>query len=603
MLLTLAAFAAFTFELLPVATIGLAIVVLLATGFTLFPFSGPGGALNASHLFLSFGHEALIAICSLMILGRALSVTGALEPAARLLARGWKEHPRLSLLAVLVTCAAASGVINDTPIVVLMIPILIGVANRTGTAVSSMMLPVNYAVLMGGMGTTIGTSTNLLVISIAADLGMRRFAMFEFIHVTALAALPGLLYLWLVAPRLLPQREVAMPQESSKLFDAWLYIDQDSAIAGATLADVLKRAGGQLDVVEIRRGEDLSVVRLPTLTIRPGDRLRVRDTAENLKEFESVLGVRLHRLEDERDGAEKRGNGDETAQLPDQVLASIVVTEESPLLGTSVRRFRFADRYGLIVLGLRRASGKATSQSDEIGDTILGPADILLVQGTEPQLTELKRHGRFLVLDGTLNLPRSAKSRLVVAILAGVVLSAGTGVLPIAVAALTGVAAMLVSRCIDWDDVRSAISSRVVLIVASSLALASALTYTGGTDYVAQQFVGLSRGFGTTATLAALMLLMALFTNFVSNNAAAAIGTPVAIGIAEQLGVGAEPFVLAVMFGANLCYATPMGYQTNLLVMSAGGYRFNDFLRAGVPLTLVMLAALTFLLTVFYPVQ
>lgn len=601
LILTGAAFAAFAFEVLPVATIGLLILVFLVTAFTVFPYEAASGAIEPSQLFLAFGHEALVAICALMILGRGLTVTGALEPAARALARSWKSHPRASLLWVILACAVASGVVNDTPIVVLMIPVLVSVAARTGSAPSTLLLPMNYAVLLGGMGTTIGTSTNLLVVAIAADLGVRRFGMFDYTHVTALAAIPGILYLWLILPRLLPDHGTGLPTADTQVFDAWLYIQEDSAIAGAALHEVFDKTGRQIRVLDIKRGDELRLVRLPSTKLQAGDRLLVRDTARNLKEFEEVLGARLHNLDDEDFDAADAVESAKSSMHAPQKLASIVITDDSPLLNTTIRSYRFADRFGLIVLGLRRAAGLVVRGDTEIDQAVLARGDLLLVQGGDAELAKLKEHGAFLVLDGTSDLPRTHKAPGALVTLACVVGLAATGVLPISVSALAGVAVLLLLKCIDWKDVASAISSKVILIVASSLALASTLTQTGATDYLARQYVGLVDGWSPTAVLGSLMLLMALVTNFVSNNAAAAIGTPLAIGIASALGVNPEPLVLAVLFGANLCYATPMGYQTNLLVMSAGGYQFADFLRAGIPLTLLMAVVYTLLLPRYFP--
>ena len=218
--LTVFAFAMFALERLPIETTSLLVLVLLSAGFQLVPYVHDGVRLSPVEFFFGFGHEALVAICSLMILGRGLVATGALEPAARLLGRMLAARPGAAMLLVLVACAAFSGVLNDTPIVVLMMPILVGAALRAKSSASRTLLPMNFAVLIGGMGTTIGTSTNLLVVAIAADLGVRRFDMFEFIHVTALAAVGGLLYLWLVLPRPLPQREAPLGDAAPPAFPA-----------------------------------------------------------------------------------------------------------------------------------------------------------------------------------------------------------------------------------------------------------------------------------------------------------------------------------------------------------------------------------------------
>lgn len=593
MLLTLVAFILFASEKVSIESTALFVLVTLVIGFTLFPHP----SFRPAQAFHGFGHEALVAICSLMIMGRGLLVTGALEPVARRMAALWSKRPRLSMLLMLWGCAMASGFVNDTPIVVVMLPILIGIALRTGASPSRLLMPMNYAVLVGGMGTTIGTSTNLLVVSIAADLGLRRFGMLDFIHVAAIAAVFGILYLWLVLPRLLPDHGSLMQDTKPRIFEAWLHVDEEALKEGASLAEVIAKTGRNMTVLEVRRGDDLRLTRLPSLKLKSGDRLLVRDTPANLKEFESVLGFSLHDLETEKD--EEKEDEEKHAE---QQLAEIVVTEASPLFLNTLRSQRFAERFGLIVLGLRRAGQSELSKADDIADIRLRPGDMLLVQGTAEALQQVKQ-ADILVLDGSLALPRSERAPLALSIMALVVISAMTKLVPIAVSALAGVLLMLATRCLDWREVGRALSSKVVLIVVSSLALGSALTATGGTDLLAKGYLSLVGGMSPPVVLSTLMLLVALFTNFVSNNAAAAVGTPIAASIAAQLGVSPEPFVLAVLFGANFSYATPMGYQTNLLVMSAAGYRFSDFLKGGVPLLLIMWAAYSVLLPMFFPLQ
>jgi di/tricarboxylate transporter len=217
-------------------------------------------------------------------------------------------------------------------------------------------------------------------------------------------------------------------------------------------------------------------------------------------------------------------------------------------------------------------------------------------------LEDLKRSGNALVLDGTMDLPRTQRSNRAFLIMALVVLAAATGLVSISVSAVTGIGAMLATRCLTWRDAASAISTPVVIIIVTSLALGLALTETGGAAYLAQSFVALVQSLPTPIILSSLMLVMALLTNVVSNNAAGVIGTPIAIEVARQLGVDPEPFVLAVIFGANMSYATPFGYQTNLLVLTAGGYKFSDFLRAGIPLTLIMWLGFSILLPLMYDI-
>lgn len=580
----------------PLQTTSLLVLAALTVGFYLFPYQRNGVSVVPTDFYLGFGHEALITISALMILGRGLVVTGALEPVARWFSRIWTNWPRLSMLLLLIFCAAGSGVMNDTPIVVLMMPILVSVALRTQSTPAKTLLSMNYAVLIGGMATTIGTSTNLLVVSIAADLGVQRFGVFDFYHVAALAAVGGLLYVWLVLPRLVTAREGPMKDAAPRLFSAVLHVGEESFANGKTVSEVIKKTDGRLSIKRIERGKNLGLATLPSLELQSGDRLFVLDTAENLKEFEGLLGATLHPSEDDN----KPVGEENPLTAPGQQLAEVVVTDASFLNGNTLRNTRFGDFYNVIVLALHR-SDRRIVQGRDIGDTILRVGDVLLVQGAKEDVQTVRSRSGLLVLDQTTDLPHSSKAPLALLILAAVVVAAAVKIMPISISALVGVLVMVATGCLGWKDVGAALSSRVIMLVVASLALGSALTYTGGTDYIAQSFLALSRGLAPEIVLGLLMLLMALFTNFVSNNAAAAIGTPIAISIAQQLGAAPEPFVLAILFGANLCYATPMAYQTNLLVMNAGAYRFADFVKAGVPLTALMLVSYALLLPQFFP--
>jgi di/tricarboxylate transporter len=233
----------------------------------------------------------------------------------------------------------------------------------------------------------------------------------------------------------------------------------------------------------------------------------------------------------------------------------------------------------------------------------LRAGDVLLVQGTSEAVANLKDSGSMLVLDGTTNLPHTHRAKRALAVMGLVVLAAAFGIMPISVSALVGLGLMIVTRCLDWRDAANALSIPVVMIIVTALALGKALIGTGMADFLAVSFVNAASGLPPPMILSAFMLLMTVMTNVVSNNAAAAIGTPIAISIAAQLGVSPEPFILAVLFGANMSFATPYGYQTNLLVMSAGGYKFADFLRVGIPLTIIMWLGFSLILPLLYDLQ
>jgi len=248
-------------------------------------------------------------------------------------------------------------------------------------------------------------------------------------------------------------------------------------------------------------------------------------------------------------------------------------------------------------------AGDKEEITSHIGLVPLRAGDIILVQGPQKKLEDLKRSGNALVLDGTTDLPRTHRSDRAFLIMALVVAFAAFGILPISVSALLGVGAMLSTRCLTWKDAANALSIPVIIIIVTSLALGAALTNTEGATFIARGFVGAVQTLPTPVMLSFLMLAMAVLTNVVSNNAAGVIGTPIAIEVARTLGVDPMPFVLAVIFGANMSYATPFGYQTNLLVMAAGGYKFSDFVRAGIPLTLLMWLGFSFLLPILYNLE
>lgn len=589
------AFVLFARERMPLETSCLIVLAALVLGFHVFPYESGGHVLSPAEFFYGFGHEALIAVCALMIVGRGLETTGALRPVAAALSRAWSASPLFSLLLTLICAAGLSAFVNNTPVVVMLLPILVGVSLRSGIPASGVLMPMGFATLVGGMATAIGTSTNLLVVSVAAELGLRRFEMFDFALPAVIAGCVALLYLWLVAPRLLPARTAPLKDASPRIFAAVLHVTKDGPANGMTLEELRKKTGGKMRIEAIERGEGMQLVRLPSVKLQEGDRLQVRDTPENLKEFEQQIGAQLHNV-----GKEGRRVSEDSPLLAEgQQLAEVVVTESSPLHGRTLAETRFAEYYGVIVLATHRGSPRA-APAEDIAETRLRGGDVLLVQGAAEKIAELRRSGRFLVLGGTIDVPQTKKAPLALAIIAGVVLAAALGLIPIEVSAVTGVVVMLLTRCLTWEDIAAALSVPVIMIVVTSLALGLALMRTGGADYLAQLYVALASGLPPAAVMSGLMLVMAVLTNVVSNNAAAVIGTPIAVNIAHAIGAPAEPFVLAVLFGANLSFATPMAYKTNLLVFAAGGYRFSDFVRAGVPLTIIMWIVLSLALTHLY---
>ncbi|MDA1063330.1 MAG: SLC13 family permease [Proteobacteria bacterium] len=597
MILTVIALYLFTRDQIPLESSSLAILIILVLGFTVFPYEPATGArLGPVDFFAGFGNEALVTVCALMIVGKALETTGALQPLANVVGHAWSTRPVLALLVTLAACAGLSAFMNNTPIVVLLMPILVGASLRSKFPVAGVMMPMGFATIVGGMSTTIGTSTNLLVIGIAQDLNPEhQYSMFEWTLPVAMVGGVAILFLWLVAPRLIPDRTPPMADTSPRVFSAQLHIKEDGAADGMTLSEVLAKAEG-MRIDKIQRGESLFLAKLPSVKLLPGDRLFVKDSPENLKHYEQILGATLFNESD----LEHPINEDTPLRAEGQQLAEVVVTRGSPLHLRSLASARFSASYGLMPLALHRARAPSSQVTGDLNMIRLRAGDVLLVQGSREAINTLKDSGSMLVLDGTTDLPHTHHAKRALTIMGLVILTAALGILPISVAAVLGLGLMIATGSLSWSDASSALSIPVVMIIVAALALGKALVGTGMATYIAFSFVDAASGWPTPMILSAFLLLMAIMTQIVSNNAAAVIGAPIGISIAAQLGVSPEPFVLAVLFGANMSFATPFGYQTNLLIMSAGGYKASDFLRVGIQLTIIMWLGFSLLLPMMY---
>jgi di/tricarboxylate transporter len=454
---------------------------------------------------------------------------------------------------------------------------------------------MGFASILGGMATTIGTSTNLLVVNVAADMGMDPFSMFDFLGPAAIAGSFAVIYLWLIAPRMIPARQPPMSGAVSRVYTAQIRLDVGSSVVGKTLADAILRAGEGMRVENVQRGQGVFINPLPDVVLKAGDRLTTSDTQSNLREFARLLGGTLF-------SGDQAVDAEHPLSAEGQQVAEVVITPASRLNGVRIGNAKLRSRYGLRLLAFNRFEDSQERKSPGLDEVQLRSGDVLLVQSTPENLRELKETADFLVLDGSIQLPSTRKAPIALGIMLGVVALAALDIMPIEISAVLGFLFLILTRCLNWKDAMSALSTQVILIIVSSLAMGAALLKTGGADYLAKVFVYITFGAPTAVVLAGLMLMMGILTNVVSNNAAAVIGTPIAIGIAQRLGMPLEPFVLAVLFGANLSFATPMAYQTNILLMNAGGYKFGDFVRVGLPLSIGLWLVLTVVLVWAYGV-
>ncbi len=557
LLLTAVALYLFTRDSLPLETSCLAVLIVLVAGFQFFPYESDILSLKPVDFFAGLGNEALVTICALMMVGKALETTGALQPLALVVGRAWSTMPVLATLVTLLAACTLSAFMNNTPIVVLFMSILVGVSLRVKFPVSEIMLPMGFASIIGGMTTTIGTSTNLLAVGISHDMGVHTFGVFDFVLPAVIVGGAGILFLWFVAPGLLPDRVPPMPDTTPRIFNGQLSIQDGGFASGQSLSKVLAKTNGQMRVDRILRGDSLYLAKLPSLKLQPGDCLFVKDTPENLKYYEKLLGATLYSSSD----SEHPIDENTPLKAEGQQLAEVVVTRGSPLHLRSLAAARFSANDGLMPLAIHRARTPSAQVTGDLSNTRLRAGDVLLVQGSKDSIDTLKASGTMLVLDGTMDLPHTHKARRALTVMGLVVLVAAVGIMPISVSALIG---------------------------------------TGMVDYLAIGFVDIVSVFPVPVILSAFILIMTVLTNIVSNNAAAVIGTPIGVAIAQQLNVDPVPFILAVIFGANMSFATPFGYQTNLLILSAGGYKFADFLRVGIPLSIIMWLGFSFILPLLY---
>ena len=592
MMLTVLGLYLFSRDWISIESSSLTILSILVVSFYFFPYSFNGNLINPIELFLTnFGNEALITICLLLAIGKAIEINRSLDPLVGFLSRSWVNHPKVSLLGVLLFGGFFSAFINNTPIVVMLIPALIAVSENAKISSSKVLMPMGMATIIGGMATTIGTSTNLLVVGIANDMGLDEIQLFDFVIPALIAGAFGMLFLWLIAPKMLTDRSPRAQKKENLVFEASLYVNQGEFSDGKTLAEIQERAGDGFNIDKIKRSDSLFVAKIPSVIFEPGDRIYVRDSLENLQNYQEILGLSL--FEEEQNKNIEQEQDEETR------LAEVVITGGSLLDHTSLSSQHFASRFNLIPLGIHSGTTGARLTGN-ITATTLSPGDVVLVQGTSEAINNLKSNSKLLVIEKDKFDLATKRSFFPLYIMLGVTIMAATGLMPISVAAMAGLLIMLLVGTLTWTNVGNSMNIPVIMLIVASLSLGTALELTGGSDFIANWFVYLTSSLSIPIILSVLMLLMAILTNVVSNNAAAVLGTPIAINIALQLGAPIEPFVLSVLFGANMSFVTPIGYQTNLLIMGAGGYAFNDFVKLGIPLLLIMWITLSITLPLLY---
>ena len=584
-------------EVTSIATIA-ALLIL----FHMAPLTDAAGrpALRLADLLAGFASPALITIMALLVIGQALVQTGALdEPARRLVSFG-ASYPRLVTMLSLALVMLLSAIMNNTPVVVIFIPILSALSEKLDHTVSHVMIPLSYAAILGGNMTLIGSSTNLLVAGELELLTGRSIDFFEFTIPGLILAVAGYVYIALIAPRLLEDRATMADQlagRGGKQFIVQMEVTRDSALDGQQAKAGMFPGLKDMTVRLVQRGEQAMLPPFEDITLRPGDMVIVAATRSTLTETLARWPSLFKGAWSEAESSQAPGTGTAPPE-EDRVLAEAVVAPASRMGGRTLAQIGFRAQTGCLVLGIQRRSRMIRSAMSTIR---LEAGDVLLIMGRRKDVLGLRSNRDVLLLEwSAAEMPMTTNAGRALAIFAGVVATAASGMVPITIAAVVGATLMIITGCINVRQASRAMDRRVIFIVAAALAMGTALSQTGGAEFLAQSMLGALRDAAPIVILSAFFLLVALLTNVLSNNATAVLFTPIAISIAEQIGVDPMVFVVAVIFAANCSFATPMGYQTNLLVMGPGHYRFSDFVRVGAPLVFILWSVFTMLAPWYY---
>jgi di/tricarboxylate transporter len=551
------------------------------------------GILTPAEAFKVFSNEAAITVACMFILSAALERTGVIETIAHRLNRAVGQSDWSLLLVMLPIVAVVSAFINNTPVVVVFMPIIISLAVSRGLKPSKLLIPLSFASIFGGMCTLIGTSTNILVSSTAQQLGQPPLGMFELGRIGWLLALAGLVYLLTIGRRLLPNRETlasTLQATDSKQYLTEVLVLAASPLVGKRLLETPLARQPKARVFEVIRAGEPVTMPLNDLVLKPGDRLRLTTALSSVLELNQLHGVEL---------LPKGALGVELVGSQKAVVAECVIGPRSSLVGRSVRAANFRRRYGVLVLAVHR---QGANLRENFADVTLHYGDTLLVEGPESVVNELRGHRDFLLL---MDVPETAKRRqkqvLAVGALVAVVGLATMNVLPIAALAVLAAVAVVATGCLDVEKAYEAVDWKIIFFIFGMLALGMALEKTRGAELVADTLIRGLGGWGPWVMLTAIVVLTSTLTEFLSNNAVAVVLTPIAIQAATAMQVSPRPFLIAVALGASASFATPIGYQTNTLVYGAGGYRFTDFIKVGIPLNLLFCALAAYLIPKLWP--
>ena len=552
------------------------------------------GILTPKEAVAGFANPAVITVAAMFLLSHGLIRTGAVGFVTKLLLHFSKANKTYAFILILLSVALASAFINNTPVVVLFIPIVMGLSCECDFSPSKLLIPLSYVSILAGTCTLIGTSTNIIVSDLYNLAGYTPLAMFELGKIGIPIALLGIVFLFFVSPKLMPGRTAPvceLDEQKSNKYIAELVVPEGSPLIGNTdIIDFTWETLG-LNVIEIFRNGNIFDPARTSICVKQEDILLVKASAEDLV---SVLKKQILEL---AHGEEDMAFG---SGLKDDLIIELIVPPLSSLLKEPLLSTDLKDDPDVQIIAIRSRSHHYSYR--KIQRVKLKIGDIILIRCPREKLSKIRKSTDFVIIEDIHHeMIDTEKARLALGIFAGVVLGATFGVADIMVCSLTGVFLMTLTHCVSLKDAYRSLQSEVLLLIIGTIALGVAMQKTGATKLYADFFLGFFDGMSPKYVLAGIILLSSICTHILSNNATAVLLLPIAISTAISLGVNPKPFIIGICFGASACFATPIGYQTNLLVYSPGGYRFSDYLKLGMPLNIIVIVCSSVLIPMVWP--